>query len=81
MKKYDGFMQVRTDEHDVAIDIPSMHAMTKDAYLAYAKDHLLFMDHHEILRSNLGQYPIATTAAQVDLLISVLGDYRARMPS
>jgi hypothetical protein len=59
-----------------AVDIPTMFEMSDDEYRVYAKDGLLFTDHHGVLRSAPARYGIATTREQVDILISVLEELR-----
>ena len=77
---YTGWIDVKMEDADAAIDIPTMREMSAPDHAAYVRDHLLFMDHHDVLRSNLGQYPFATTRTQIDSLIDVLREYQSRMP-
>lgn len=54
-------------------DIPSMRAMgSGQAYLSYLEESLFFVDHHDVLRSILGEWPIAVTREQVLALIDYL---------
>ena len=64
---------------DKAVDIPTMREMDTGLYAAYLEDTLFFVDHHEILRAQLGEYPIATTAQQVQVLIQYLEGVARRM--
>ncbi len=77
---YNGMMRPRIDEEDQVVDIPTMAAMGGTEYSAYMHDHLLYMDHHEVLRTNIGDYPLATSREQIDALIEVLQRYKSRMP-
>lgn len=55
-----------------AIDIPTMRGISETEYASYIDGDLFFVDHHDILRAVLGEYPIATTSAQVEHLITYL---------
>ncbi|MNH88011.1 hypothetical protein D3C81_727770 [compost metagenome] len=65
-------LNVTIDTDANAVDIPSMHKMPLDEYASYVDGGLFFVDHHEVLRAVLGEYPIATTSKQVEHLISYL---------
>lgn len=54
------------------LDIPTMQAMPNPEYLSYVENSLLWVDHHDVLRATHGDYPIATTSEQVELLIKYL---------
>lgn len=57
---------------DVA-DIPAMRSMgSGDGYISYVEESLFFVDHHDVLRSVLGEWPIAVTREQVLALINYL---------
>ncbi|WP_426160159.1 hypothetical protein [Pseudomonas sp. TSRC2-2] len=56
------------------VDIPTMESMDAQEYIDYISNSLLWVDHHEVLRANHGDYSIATTSEQVELLISHLRD-------
>jgi predicted nucleic-acid-binding protein len=62
-----------------AVDIPTMHSMSIEEYGEYIKDRLFFVDHHDILRSGIADYPIATSKEQFDVLIKHLSGYRDRL--
>lgn len=72
-------MKITTLGNDEVEDIPGMRAMPDEGYANYIKQDLFFVDHHEILRSSVGEYPIATSSRQVDLLIEHLKVVRQRM--
>ena len=76
---YTGSMEVFAQGDAEAIDIPTMREMAIGEYKAYVKDELLFMDHHEALRSTFCEYPYATTPEQIDAFIEVLKEYRQKM--
>ncbi|MCG7360817.1 hypothetical protein MHZ93_06080 [Roseomonas sp. ACRSG] len=71
------FIKVEADGE--AIDIPRMRELDVDAYAAYVKEALFFVDHHDILRSSFGEYPIATSEQQVRRLIQYLEGVAQRM--
>lgn len=53
-----------------AMDIPTMQEMSLDEYKTYIKRHgLVYLDHHDILRSVAADYPLATSKEQLDALI------------
>lgn len=56
---------------DVA-DIPTMESMSASEYSEYIESSLLWIDHHDVLRATHGDYSIATSSEQVELLISRL---------
>lgn len=62
-----------------AIDIPTMRGISDTEYASYIDGDLFWVDHHDILRAVLGEYPIATTSAQVEQLISYLQGVAQRM--
>lgn len=62
-----------------AIDIPTMRDITNTEYASYIDGDLFFVDHHDVLRAVLGEYPIATTSAQVEHLITYLQGVAQRM--
>ncbi|MNN93208.1 hypothetical protein D3C81_2116140 [compost metagenome] len=62
-----------------AIDIPTMRGISNTEYASYIDGDLFWVDHHDILRAVLGEYPIATTSAQVEQLISYLQGVAQRM--
>jgi len=62
-----------------AIDIPTMRGISNAEYASYIDGDLFWVDHHDILRAVLGEYPIATTSAQVEQLISYLQGVAQRM--
>lgn len=72
-------VNVTVDFDDNAVDIPTMREMSAQDYAAYIHNGLFFVDHHEILRAVLGEYPIATTPEQIEHLISYLKGVSARM--
>lgn len=63
-----------------SVDIPTMFKMSDDEYINYVKqDNLLYVDHHDVLRSGKTGRPFATTAKQMDLLIEFLQFQRSKM--
>jgi hypothetical protein len=54
------------------VDIPTMHSMSAAEYSTYIEDSLLWVDHHDVLRVTHGDYSVAATSEQVEILISHL---------
>ena len=54
------------------VDIPTMHSMSPADYATYIEDSLLWVDHHDVLRVVHGDYSVAATAEQVEILINHL---------
>jgi hypothetical protein len=76
---FTGWMPVTVGEDTAVLDVQTMASLDSDAYKAYIRGHLMRVDHHEILKSSLFGYPYATSPKQVDALILVLEEFRARM--
>lgn len=63
-----------------SVDIPSMSTMSASEYREFLEsDGLSFVDHHDVLRSKVAGYPLATTPEQVDDLIEHLKSRRFEM--
>lgn len=54
------------------VDIPTMQSMSAVEYSTYIENSLLWVDHHDVLRATHGDYSIATSSEQVELLINHL---------
>jgi hypothetical protein len=54
------------------VDIPTMQSMSAAEYASYIENSLLWVDHHDVLRATHGDYSIATSSEQVELLINHL---------
>lgn len=67
-----GFITIN-EAFEVAT-IQTVEQMTPDEYRAYLQYHLFYTDHHDILRSNQGGYPIATSPAQIRVFIDYLNE-------
>lgn len=63
------------------VDIPTMESMSGPEYADYVKNSLFWVDHHDVLRLTHGEYSIATTSEQVEILINHLKGVAARMRS
>ena len=74
-------MKIKVEANGEAIDIPSMREMSIEEYESYLKNDLLFVDHHDVLRSVIGEYPIAVTKEQMETLIVYLKNMKVRMDS
>lgn len=73
--------QFTVDYSEKVADIPTMREMPVDGYKNYVAKDLLFLDHHGVLRSDIGQYPIATSPEQIEALIDYLKGIAGRMRS
>lgn len=62
-----------------AIDIPTMRGLSNTEYTSYIDGDVLYVDHHDILRAVLGDYPLATSSDQVEYLITYLQGVAQRM--
>jgi len=71
--------QITETDTEHLVDIPTMRAMHADDYFEYVSSGLFFVDHHDILRDSVIEYPIATTSRQVELLIKYLEGVKRRM--
>lgn len=75
MRKY----QVKTDERDEAFDITSLEKLTDEQYLDYLKFELLSLDHHDVIRSEIGGHPFAATSSQARILMAYIEELAERM--
>lgn len=71
--------QFTVDYNDKVADIQTMREMPVDGYSNYIANDLLFLDHHGVLRSDIGQYPLATSPEQVEALVEYLKGIAAKM--
>jgi len=64
------------------VDIPTMHGLSDEEYRDFIQSgELMYVDHHEVLRSYPADYPIATTREQLDIYIAELQRLRDTMVS
>jgi hypothetical protein len=64
------------------VDIPTMYRMSDEQYREFVKSgELLYVDHHDVLRSYVADYPLATSQAQLDILIEELHRLRGKLPA
>jgi hypothetical protein len=56
-----------------------MHEMSDEEYRGVIDYGLVYVDHHEVLRSYVAHYPIATTQEQLDIFIEELQKLRRKM--
>lgn len=61
------------------MDIPTMESLAPQSYRNYLEE-LMWVDHHDVLRAAHGDYPLATSREQIDLMIGFLQATKARMP-
>ncbi len=55
-----------------AVDIQTMYKMDIEEYKQYIETEMLWVDHHDVLRSAIAQYPMAVTREQLHALIAYL---------
>ncbi|ALE91008.1 hypothetical protein BOH73_13095 [Pseudomonas versuta] len=56
-----------------------MRGLSNTEYISYIDGDVLYVDHHDILRAVLGDYPLATSFDQVEHLITYLQGVAQRM--
>ncbi|HEX3560325.1 MAG TPA: hypothetical protein VHU19_14050 [Pyrinomonadaceae bacterium] len=72
--------KIKTNVGEVeCFDIPTMREMSDEEYRGIIDYGLVYVDHHENLRSYVAHYPIATTREQLDIFIEELQKLRAKM--
>ena len=71
--------KLKTTTEVEAVDIPTMLEMSDDEYREYLKGGLLFVDHHDVLRSAPAEYPLAATRKQLHMLIQYLQSLENRV--
>jgi len=62
-----------------AVDIHTMAEMTPEEYEQYIRGSLLFVDHHDVLRSVPAQYPLAVTKQQFKALLDYLRELEPKV--
>jgi hypothetical protein len=72
--------KIKVNREIEAVDIPTMNEMSDDEYRNFIQsDELIFIDHHNVLRSSIADYPIATTREQLDIFIEELQRQRGKL--
>jgi Bacterial RNA polymerase, alpha chain C terminal domain len=72
--------KIKVNREIEAVDIPTMNKMSDDEYRKFIQsDELIFIDHHNVLRSSIADYPIATTREQLDIFIEELQRQRGKL--
>jgi hypothetical protein len=72
--------KIKVNREIEAVDIPTMNEMSDDEYRNFIQgDELVFIDHHNVLRSSIADYPIATTREQLDIFIEELQRQRGKL--
>lgn len=64
-----------------AVDIQTMNDMSLDEYKSYLRHGLITVDHHYVLRSEAGGYPLATNKEQLNALIDYLNEISPKVGS
>lgn len=66
-------IEITAKMNEDVVDIPTLESFgAGEGYLSYVRESLFFVDHHDVLRSTLGEWPIAVTKEQVQALIRYL---------
>lgn len=55
-----------------AVNIPTMPKMSTGEYQSNLQNEFFLLDHHDVLRSGPGQYPLAVARQQLRALIAFL---------
>jgi hypothetical protein len=72
--------EVNVEHQEVrAVDIETMYKMSPEEYRQYLEEGLMYVDHHDILRSMAAGYPLATTRAQFTALMNYLRELEPRV--
>lgn len=72
--------QTFTQKQEItATDIQNMAEMTIEEYKQYIRTGLLFVDHHDVLRSEPAGYPLAVTKEQFQALMAYLWELEPRV--
>jgi hypothetical protein len=74
-----SYSKLKTTTEVEAVDIPTMFEMSANEYREYLNGGLLFVDHHDVLRSAPAEYPLAVTRAQLQMLIQHLQSLEGRV--
>lgn len=72
-------MRIKVEVDESAADIPEMRAMSLAEYQTYIENELFFVDHHDVLRSSMGQYPLAVTREQMQALITYFESIQSKV--
>ncbi|MDN2713694.1 hypothetical protein [Janthinobacterium sp. SUN120] len=64
-----------------AVDIQTMASMTMTDYKEYLRNGLLYVDHHDVLRSEPAGYPLATSKAQLKALLAYIKELEPKIGS
>lgn len=73
------YQTFKQQQEVIAADIVTMGDMSISDYEEYLRDGLLYVDHHDILRSQPAGYPIAVTKAQFKALLRYLKELEPRI--
>jgi len=76
-----SYKTISSTQEVVAVDIPTMADMSIDEYNDYLRFGLMSVDHHDILRSEVAGYPLATNREQVNALIDYLYEIAPKVGS
>lgn len=71
--------KIKTTVEIETVDIHTMRDMSASEYRNYLDGDLLFVDHHEVLRSAPAGYPLAVTSDQLKMLIEHLQGLSGRV--
>ena len=76
-----AYQRIKLTNQDIeCVDIPTMQSMSPEDYEDFLADDLLLVDHHDVLRSMQGGYPLATNKEQLRALIDHLKALEPKLP-
>lgn len=67
-----SYIKINLPDDAAALDINGMGELTTEEYARYLEYELFSTDHHDVLRCNFGEFPIAVTKDQYQALIKYL---------
>lgn len=74
-----SYKTFKCEQEVEAVDIHRMAEMSDAEYKEYLNGGLIFVDHHDVLRSQPAGYPLAVTKAQFKALLSHLKSLEPRV--
>lgn len=76
-----SYKTIKSTQEIEAVDIPTMADMPIEEYKDYLRFGLIFVDHHDILRSAVAGYPLAVNKEQLNALIAYLNEIAPKIGS
>lgn len=76
-----SYKTITSTQEIEAVDIPTMADMPIEEYKDYLRFGLMTVDHHDILRSAVAGYPLATNKEQLNALVDYLNEIASKIGS